>query len=69
MYHQCLFLFGTLCLLYLPSHIYILDAVAESVEHWTCAREIVGSNPGHVKPMTYIIDTCRFLDRCLALLG
>ena len=44
-------------------------AVAESVEHWSRLREIVGSNTGRVKPMTYKIDTCRFLARCLVLLG
>ena len=32
-------------------------------------REIVGSNPGQVKPMIYQIDTCRLLARCSALLG
>ena len=47
----------------------ILAAVAESGEHWSRVREIVGSNPGQVKPMTYKIDTCRFLARCSALLG
>ena len=45
------------------------DAMAESVEHWSLVREIAGSNPGRVKPMTYKIDTCRFLARCSALLG
>ncbi len=44
-------------------------AVAESVEHWSRVREIVGSNPGRVKPMTYKIDICHFLARCSALLG
>ena len=44
-------------------------AVAESVEHWSRVREIMGSNPGRVKPMSYKIDTCHFLARCLALLG
>ena len=29
-----------------------LGAVAESVVHWSHARETVGSNPGRVKPMT-----------------
>ena len=45
------------------------SAVVESVEHWSRMREIVGSNPSRVKPMTYQIDTCRFLARCSALLG
>ena len=44
-------------------------AVAESVEHGPHMREIVGSNPGRVKPMTYQIDTCHFLAKCSALLG
>ena len=44
-------------------------ALVESVEHWARVWEIVGSNPGLVKPMTYKIDTCGFLARCLALLG
>ena len=38
-----------------------LGAVAESIEHWSRVWDIVGSNPGQVKPMTYQIDTCRFL--------
>ena len=42
-------------------------AVAESVEHWSRVWKIMGSNPGRVKPMTYKIDTCRFLTRCSAL--
>ena len=45
-------------------------AVAESVEHWSHVWEImVLKTQGQVKPMTYQIDTCRFLARCLALLG
>ena len=43
-------------------------AVAESVEHWSPMRVIVGSNTGRVKPMTYKIDIGRFLARCSALL-
>ena len=43
--------------------------VAESVEHWFRVLEIVGSNPGRVKPMTYKTDTCRFLAKCSPLLG
>ena len=39
------------------------------VEHWCRMREIVGLNHGRVKPMTYKVDTCRFLARCSALLG
>ena len=42
-----------------------LGTMAESIEHWSYVREIVGSNPGRVKP----IDTCRFLAGCSALLG
>ena len=34
------------------------DAVVEAVEHWSRVREVVGSNIGRVKPMTYEIDTC-----------
>ena len=49
--------------------IYIPDAVAESIEHWSRVRGIVDSNPGRVKPMTYKIDPCCFLARCSALLG
>ena len=37
--------------------------VAESIEHWSRMWEIVASNPGRVKPMTYEIDTCHFLAR------
>ena len=58
------------------NHQYIMDNMlsetgrgAESVEHWSRVREIVGSNPVRVKPMPYQIDTCRFLARCSALLG
>ena len=47
----------------------MLGPVVESVEHGSRLREIVVSNHGRVKPMTYQIDTCRFLARCLALLG
>ena len=36
-------------------------AVAESVEHWSHVREIVGLNPGRVKLMTYQFDSCHFL--------
>ena len=46
-----------------------LGAVAESVEHWSRVWEIVGSNAGRVKLMTYTIDTCHFLARCSASLG
>ena len=35
----------------------IPGAVGESVEHRLRVREIVRSNPGHVKPVTYKIDT------------
>ena len=41
-------------------------AVAESVGDWSCTREIVGSMTGRVKAMTYKIDPCHFLARCLA---
>ena len=43
--------------------------VADLVEHWSRLREIMGLNPSWVKPMTYQIDTSRFLFRCPALLG
>ena len=43
--------------------------VAESVEHCPRVREILGSNPGRVKPLTYQIDTRHFLARYFALLG
>ena len=43
-------------------------AMAKSVEDWSRVWEIVGSNPGRVKPMTYKTDTCCFLAKCLALL-
>ena len=46
-----------------------LDAIAKLVEHWSRMRDIMGSNAGRVKPMTYKIYTCRFLARCSALLG
>ena len=48
------------------SHAYLSNwpgSVAESVEHWARVREIVGSNPGQIKPLTYQINTCRFLAR------
>ena len=32
-------------------------AVAESVEHWSRVREVVGSNLGQVKPMTFQKET------------
>ena len=38
---------------------------AELVEHGSRVQEIVGQ----VKPVTYKIDACPFLARCLALLG
>ena len=44
-------------------------AVAESVEHWPHVWEIIGLNPCRVEPMTYQIDTRRFLARCSALFG
>ena len=34
----------------------MLGAVAESVEHGTRVREVVGSYPGRIKPMPYKID-------------
>ena len=43
--------------------------VAESVELWLHVREIVVQTYGQVKPMTYKIDTSRFLARCSTLLG
>ena len=43
--------------------------VAESVKPWSRMREIMPSIPGQVKPMSYQINTCRFIARCLALLG
>ena len=46
-----------------------LDTVTESVEHRSRVREIVGLNPGRVKPTTYKIDTRHFLARHSALLG
>ena len=36
---------------------------------WSHVREIVGSNPWSSQLKTYNIDACRFLARCLALLG
>ena len=42
--------------------------MAESEEHWSLVREIVGSNPGQVKPMTYKVDTYRFLARVLDII-
>ena len=65
--------FSTLFLLFTSSFRFSSSlwpgAVAESVEHWSRVWKIMGSNPGWVKPMTYKIDTCRFLARCSALLG
>ena len=45
------------------------DVVAESVERRPRVREIGSLVPGQVKPMTYQIDTCRFLAWCFALIG
>ena len=42
-------------------------AIVKSVLHWHCMPEILGSNPGPVKPMTYKIDMCHFLASCSAL--
>ena len=47
----------------------VLGEVAESVEHLFCGREILGSNPARVKPMTYKINACRFLARCSLRVG
>ena len=41
------------------------DVVAESEEHWSRVRE----GDHGFKPMTYKINTCRFLARYSALLG
>ena len=38
-----------------------MDAVDESVERNLPMQKVVSSIPGRVKPMTYKIDTCRFL--------
>ena len=46
-----------------------LGAVTESVEHWPHVQEMVNSNLGRVKPMTYKFDMCRFLARGSVLLG
>ena len=48
---------------------FLPGVVAYSVEHGPRVWEIVGSNLSRVKPMTYEINTCRFLARCTALLG
>ena len=61
--YVCVCVFGYVCLLLGAV------AVAESAEQWPRVLEIVGSNPGRVKPMTYQIDICRLLARCSALLG
>ena len=46
-----------------------LGAGAKSVEHEPQVGEIVGTNPGRIKTMTYKIDTYCFKTSCLALLG
>ena len=53
----------------LIKHSYDRTTVAELVEHWSRMREILGSIPVRVKPMTYKIYTCHFLARISALLG
>ena len=45
------------------------SALAHLVERGLRMREIGGMIPGGVKPMTYPIDTCRFLARRSALIG
>ena len=54
------------------THIHVCDMcvcvyVTHIHIHWARVREIAGSNPGQVKPMTYKIDTCHSLARCSAL--
>ena len=46
-----------------------LGAVAESVEHGTRVWGIGSLVPDGIKPMTFIIDKCRFLAWRLALIG
>ena len=48
---------------------YAPGAMAESVEHGSRVREIVGSNPWSSEINAYQIDTCGFLSQCLVLLG
>ena len=66
--HFCLYLLVLKKDLSFPPY-YLLGAVAESVERWSRVREIVGSNPGGGKPMTYQIDTGHIPARCSTLLG
>ena len=39
--------------MYLYIYIYRPSMVAETIDHWSRRLEIVGSNPGQIKPMTY----------------
>ena len=46
------------------------DVVADSLELGLPVQQVGSWNPsGSVKPMTYKIDTCRYLGWCLALIG
>ena len=45
-----------------------LSAVAEYADCGTVVRKILSSIPGHVKIMTYQIDSCRFIAWYLALM-
>ena len=47
----------------------ILEPVANLIERVLPVRKAWSSIPGQVKPVTYNIDTYRFLPWCLALLG
>ena len=57
------------CISYHNRHTTTLAAVAKSVERIPHVWEIRSLVPGRVKPMTYQIDTCRFLAWCSALIG
>ena len=71
--HGCMWelkIAGSACGISSESTGYTPGVLSESVEHWSRVREIVGSNPGRVKPMTINkIDTCRFIAWCSAILG
>ena len=44
--------YNTTMTIFQLSKLITLDAVTESVEHWSHVWDNVGSNPGRVKPMT-----------------
>ena len=46
-----------------------LDMMVESVERWSWKQDIGSLVSSRVKPMTYQIDTCRFLACRLVLIG